>query len=196
MKICNKCGVEKAKEEFHKDKAYKCGYRSICKTCCLAAAVLHRSKPEVKERHRAYQQQRLQTHGDLVRKQVSESAKRNRKRITAHIKTKMTKDSKYYLSRYYTDRINSLLFNKTGKSKYLKYLGCTPSEWRQWLSVKFSEGMTWETYGKSGWNIDHIIPIASFDLSDEEEVYKAFHYTNTQPLWASENSRKSNKVID
>jgi hypothetical protein len=53
--------------------------------------------------------------------------------------------------------------------------------------------MTWENHGRYGWHIDHIRPCASFDLADPEQQRKCFHYTNLQPLWASENMRKGDK---
>ena len=33
MKKCNKCGIEKAKSEFYKDKGFKDGYKASCKEC-------------------------------------------------------------------------------------------------------------------------------------------------------------------
>jgi hypothetical protein len=51
--------------------------------------------------------------------------------------------------------------------------------------------MTWENHGS--WHIDHRIPICSFDLKEEEEQKKCFHYTNLQPLWAAENLSKGGK---
>ena len=45
-------------------------------------------------------------------------------------------------------------------------------------------------------NNDHIIPIASFDFTSpdwEEQVGRACHYTNLQPLWAEENMKKGAK---
>ena len=51
--------------------------------------------------------------------------------------------------------------------------------------------MNWGNYGVNGWQIDHIIPITSFDLTDNEQVKKCFNYKNTQPLWAKENIIKS-----
>jgi 5-methylcytosine-specific restriction endonuclease McrA len=52
--------------------------------------------------------------------------------------------------------------------------------------------MTWENQG-TYWEIDHIKPIDLFDLNDENQLYEAFHYTNTQPLHWKENREKSNK---
>jgi len=54
--------------------------------------------------------------------------------------------------------------------------------------------MAWNNYGVWGWHIDHIRPISSFDLLDPEQQRAAFSYKNLQPLWASENLAKSDKV--
>ena len=44
-------------------------------------------------------------------------------------------------------------------------------------------------YGE--WHVDHIIPCCKFDMKNPEDQKKCFHYTNLQPLWATENLRKS-----
>jgi len=51
--------------------------------------------------------------------------------------------------------------------------------------------MTWENHGE--WHIDHIKPCSLFNLLNEDEQKKCFHYTNLQPLWASENLSKGCK---
>ena len=73
-------------------------------------------------------------------------------------------------------------------------LGCSIPELKQHLESKFTEGMTWDNWGLFGWHIDHIIPLASFDLTDREQFLNACHYTNLQPLWAKDNIQKSDKV--
>jgi formylglycine-generating enzyme required for sulfatase activity len=55
-------------------------------------------------------------------------------------------------------------------------------------------GMNWDNHG-SCWEIDHIIPIAHFDLTNAEEQQKAFHFTNLQPLYWKENRIKSDRIV-
>ena len=54
--------------------------------------------------------------------------------------------------------------------------------------------MSWGNYGK--WHVDHIRPCASFNLVNEEEQKKCFHYTNLQPLWAKDNLSKGSKYYE
>ena len=68
--------------------------------------------------------------------------------------------------------------------------GCSPEELKAHIESLFLEGMTWENHGQYGWHIDHIRPVSSFSA---EEIMQVNHYTNLQPLWASDNVKKSNK---
>lgn len=70
----------------------------------------------------------------------------------------------------------------------LDLLGCSAEEYRAYLEALFEPGMTWENWGH--WHIDHIRPLASFDLSDPDQQARAFHHTNTKPMWADENRSK------
>ena len=79
-------------------------------------------------------------------------------------------------------------------TKTFEFLGAYKEDIWNHLESQFKEGMTRKNYGFKGWHIDHIIPCASFDLSDPEQQKKCFHYTNLQPLWWFENLEKSDKL--
>lgn len=75
----------------------------------------------------------------------------------------------------------------------MELIGCSIENLHNYLESKFVDGMSWNNYGFRGWHIDHIIPCSSFDLTDEDNQKKCFHYTNLQPLWWKDNIIKSNK---
>jgi hypothetical protein len=90
-------------------------------------------------------------------------------------------------------RLRGALNGKPKATTTMKLVGCTPEFLKEFLEKQFTDGMSWENYGK--WHIDHIIPCGLYDLSDPEQQKICFHYTNLRPLWAEENQRK-NKYLD
>jgi len=105
---------------------------------------------------------------------------------------KRNTDVQYTLSESLRNRLRRSL-SGTYVGSVIEYLGCTVSELKTYLESKFQPGMTWDNYGYYGWHIDHIKPLASFDLTDREQLLEACHYTNLQPLWAIDNLRKGAK---
>lgn len=84
----------------------------------------------------------------------------------------------------------ALKYKKSKKS--IKYLGCDISTYKQYLEAKFEDGMSWDNHGE--WHIDHIVPLA-YENPTDEEVVERLHYTNTQPLWATDNMSKGNRFV-
>jgi len=91
-------------------------------------------------------------------------------------------------------KISHIVSGRYKKSHSEKYLGCSFEELKQHFEKQFTLNMTWDNYGMYGWHIDHIVPLSAFDLSVESNLYKAWHYTNLQPLWSTDNLRKGKKV--
>ena len=90
-------------------------------------------------------------------------------------------------------RIKVPIKRLTGKSyKTNELLGCSYAEARQWIEAKFKRGMGWHNTGE--WEIDHVIPIAAFDLSNPAHIARVNHYSNLQPLWKEENRAKSDRL--
>ena len=92
-------------------------------------------------------------------------------------------------------RINRVLVANgiTNNIGYHKLLGCAIDKLEEHITGQFVDGMTIENHGD--WEVDHIIPIASFDFTIQSNLYKCFHYTNLQPLWWLDNRRKSDKIL-
>lgn len=93
-------------------------------------------------------------------------------------------------------RINTIL--KQLKIKKLKNThaiigGCTGEFFMQFIESQFTPEMNWGNHG-SYWELDHTIPIVSFDVSIESELLKAFHYSNCKPLKKFDNRSKGNKM--
>lgn len=96
------------------------------------------------------------------------------------------------LSRKIAHTLRTRLNRAVRNQSAMKNLGCNISEFLAHLESKFTEGMTWQNYGK--WEIDHIIPLSSFDLTNPNELIKACHFSNMQPLWKADNIRKHAKL--
>jgi hypothetical protein len=90
-------------------------------------------------------------------------------------------------------RLKQAFKNNYKGGSAVRDLGCSIEELKQHLEFKFQPGMSWDNYGIYGWHIDHIVPLSNFDLSDPEQLKKACHYTNLQPLWAKDNLKKGNR---
>jgi len=91
----------------------------------------------------------------------------------------------------------SMEIKKSGASKNqhtMEYLNCSVAHLYHHLESQFEPGMTWENYGfgNDKWNIEHRKPCSEFDLTDIEQQYMCFHWTNLQPMWQPENLAKSN----
>lgn len=101
-------------------------------------------------------------------------------------------DVKFKLKNNLRNRLNAALKNNSCKSSVLTYIGCSIDELKEYLESKFELGMTWDNHSSFGWHIDHIKPLNSFSC-DDQDLYKSWHYTNLQPLWAKDNLKKGSK---
>lgn len=74
-------------------------------------------------------------------------------------------------------------------------LGYTLEELKQHLERQFQPGMTWENYGE--WHVDHVVPVTKCQKIvslDDPAVKEVWGLPNLQPLWAEQNSVKSNRM--
>jgi|ETNmetMinimDraft_2_1059921.scaffolds.fasta_scaffold54070_2 hypothetical protein len=138
----------------------------------------------------------FKTYQTKLRKENPEKAREAGRKGAKRFYQKTKRHPKYIilraLRRRLSDTIRKVGANK--KASTMEILGCSAEDFKNYLENKFREGMIWENYGT--WHIDHFYPCDSFDLTKDEEQKRCFHYTNLQPLWAKENIKKSNKIIE
>ncbi len=193
MKVCTKCNQTKELTEFQKDRTHRDGHRTRCKVCYNAHYKKYRKNNREKERIRVKKWR--ETNREKVK---ASNRKRNqrpevKKQRNARIRERRKTDPQFRLARNLRRRLHSALKGKNKSASTMALLGCTVSHLKDHLEKQFLPRMTWENYGT--WHADHMMPCASFDLEDPEQQRQCFHYTNLQPMWATENMSKNDKVI-
>jgi len=192
MKTCSKCNIEKDLSEF---KRYK-----TCKDChkILTKEYNNSRKNRMKEYYILNKDRIIET----SRKNYVKKREHNIQRNLKYQSDNKERRNKYLLDRKKSDSlfklttsIRNLIFisiknnGYSKKSKVTQILGCSFEDFKIYIELQFQDGMSWENHGK--WHLDHKIPVSWAE--SEEKVYELNHYTNFQPLWATDNLSKGNK---
>ncbi len=121
--------------------------------------------------------------------------KRNKQYLAKRIQEAARKDVILRIINNLSSRATTILKHKCIKRNFSHktLIGCSDWELRSHLSQLFTDGMDFTNYGF--WEVDHIIPISSFDLRNEDELFECFNYKNLQPLWLKDNRSKGDKVV-
>ena len=178
-KSCSSCQTNKASSQFYKDLSKVDGVSSRCKDCTKSA--LKRWAENNPEKAK----ESCRTSKNRLRK-----LPHNRIKINAYTRNKKKVDLNFKISENLRSRLYHALKGKIKTGSAITNLGCTVAELKFHLESLFQEGMAWDNYGRDGWWIDHIVPLSAFGLTDPEQIKKACHYTNLQPLWAKDNMSK------
>jgi hypothetical protein len=200
-KVCSLCQVEKSIDDFEK-RNEKPTYR--CKECLSQYHKDYYSKNRDKLKNKAlqfrdsnpdYMKNWRKNNTKKVIEQKINWYNKNRNKINANERKRRTFDIQYKIKKNLRRRVNQVITIGCKHKNTIELLGCSLSQFLTYIENKFKHGMNWSNYGKNGWHIDHIIPCSSFDLTDNEQQKKCFHYTNLQPLWEKENLSKGNKIL-
>ena len=177
-KICKKCSKLKLLEEFHFhfNKHDTKIYSSCCTLCRRESARMWNKNN--KGKHAEHQAKWRKSHPELD----YQRSKDRYNRIEHKIKSRLR------------NRLRDAIKNNQKTGSAVKDLGCSIEEFKIYLESKFTEGMNWNNWSLYGWHLDHIKPLSLFNLTNIEELLKACHYTNLQPLWAKDNLTKGDKI--
>lgn len=166
-KICCCCRKELPILNYYKSTRHLDGYFSYCKFC-------HENK--------------------LKNVGFNEKIKRTPTYMQTYWKEKL-KNVQYRMKQNIKRYISKRLINLKKTHKTTKYIGCSIDFFIKWIEFRFTKDMDWNNYS-SYWELDHVLPCASFNLSDEENVLICFNWKNYQPLHKDENRKKTNSIID
>lgn len=175
-KECKKCQTIKNIEDFH-SHINKNGTK-VCSSCCMSCRkeIAKTWNKLNKEKHAKHQAKWRSLNREL---DIARSTKRLEK-VEHRIKSRLR------------SRLRDAIKNNQKSGSAVRDLGCSIAEFKLYIESKFQPGMGWDNWSVSGWHLDHIEPLDKFDLTDPEQLKKACHYTNLQPLWAKDNLTKSN----
>lgn len=206
-KVCAWCKITLPLSEFYPRRERGLNeYRSHCKNCAKEKQKNNRDKANQYNRN-SYQKnkEKRKTEAKVYRvnnlEKVKETERRSRRK---HREKRLEYSIRYHRERRKNDelflfrhQISTSIYNSFKRGEHSKtkscevILGCDIPFFRDYIKSKFKRGMTFSNYGK--WHLDHIIPVSEAKTKDDLE--KLNHYTNFQPLWASDNLQKSNKTI-
>ena len=157
-KRCTKCEVEKIFSEFSFDKTKKDGFYSSCKSC---------------------RKKWCDNNSDQLKIYQIEWEKNNREHIRNRDREKYHNNINYRLSEKLRNRLRQALLRELSKKNETTeaLLGISYSEFKEYIEFLMTDDMNWNTF-----ELDHVRPLASFDLKYINQLKEASHYSNNQPL--------------
>ena len=197
MKRCNTCLDYKNSNCFAKNRSKPDGLVGRCRSCQSEYDRKRRAlDPETEKLRsrmwRARNQEKVRTNNREWRATNWEKIKQKRREYYATRKN----DPRFKLAKNLRTRISGLLKGRFKPGSSVLWLGCSLDHLKKHLESKFKPGMSWDNYGIKGWHVDHVIPLARFELADPEQFARACHYMNLQPMWAIDNIKKSSNLME
>lgn len=180
--FCIKCGTEKEPDKR-------------CKNC---AKIYHAKysqdhQEELNERAKLWYTNNKQT----VKKRNEENKLEKRKYNNNYERARKVKDPTFKLRKNCSRLINHALKGSKNGQSILMHLSYTMDELKKHLENRFDNKMTWDNYGIY-WHIDHIYPqsLLLYVSMSDDNFKKCWSLDNLRPLEATENMRKSNKLVE
>jgi hypothetical protein len=171
----------RAREYYYKNRESKMAYAA-------------RYQKENKEKKRVWAKKYRDANKAKRRAYIAKNKDKINAAIAVYTKRRENIDPSFKLANRLRHRVNMALKGNFKTGSAIKELGCSVQELKKYLEKQFLVGMSWDNYAYTGWHIDHIVPLAYFDLTNVEQFKAACHYTNLQPMWAYDNIIKRDEI--
>ena len=187
-KTCNICHVEKDVINFSIRNIKTQNIHNRCKDCTNKHASTYReeNKEIIKKRQNEWYEEK----GKIWKKNYES---KNHDKIREYERKKYKTDPQYRMKKILRTRFKSTVNKKKIYKSVLKFIDMDLEVFLKWIEFQFDENMNWDNQG-CYWDVDHVNPCDNFDLTNEEDVKKCYHWTNLRPLEKKENDRKNNIV--
>ena len=141
-----------------------------------------KNKEKVRERIKIW----TEKNKDKIRLYTQQNRSKLSEYFSKYDKNRLLTDIEYKIRKGLSRRINMAVRNQNSIKAYktMDLVGCSIQQLREHLEKQFTEGMSWNNYGK--WEIHHIIACTYFILTELEQQKLCFNYTNLKPLWLKE----------
>lgn len=140
------------------------------------------SSPEVQVKNKQYQE-------------LNKDEIRERKRLRRLNMSPYDKQIKKLRDAFNKTLVRCKRIENRQPERHIKLIGCTLIEFKSHVESQFDGTMNWSNhgFGSDKWNIDHIQPLCSFDLMNDQQQLLAFNYKNTRPVWFNEHMRQTTR---
>lgn len=103
----------------------------------------------------------------------------------------------HVLNKRIKGRIRSMLKGAYSPGSLGSYLDFTKDELVDHIERQFTKGMSWSRLVTGEIHIDHIVPIAAFNIKDvgDAEFRACWALSNLRPMWAMDNWTKQKRVL-
>lgn len=198
-KRCSKCDTHKALDAFGKNRQTCDGLHTWCKQCCKESRGLQ-DKDKRSEYQRAYREANKAKLAEYRRANAAQKAEYNRAykpKKNEWIKNRRQTDPSFRIAYALRTRLYDGIVRKYKASKSAStatLLGMDAEMTRHWLEFQFEPGMSWANYG-TDWEIDHVLPLSRFDLTDPDQQRIACGWTNLQPKHKVHNRSKGSQIV-
>jgi hypothetical protein len=189
--ICKECSNKWAK--LARDKSYKLSLLNnetkICKKCLMEHPLsnLIKNRYLCKDCNNKNYRDNYKNNIEFRNKVILKDKNRNRTVANETQRKRYNDNPINRFIRIQRSRITIALKNK--QKNTIEYLGCNNEQYFNWLKYNFNEQYNFENYGDI-WHIDHVIPIHTFNMNDEQQQLLALNWRNTMPLSCEENLKK------
>jgi hypothetical protein len=186
MKKCVKCKITYSLDNFNKDKRRKDGYDYVCRTC--KKEYYKQNKTNILLKSQEYYLKNSEKVAQYMR--IYQSKEDNKERRRENNKERWKNEEQYRIRMCLGWKVNQSIQKKYKVLSSLELLGCTIEQVRAHIENQFKPEMNWGNHGEI-WEIDHIKPCVSFDLTNIEQQKECFNYKNLQPLFKTTKIAKS-----